>query len=509
MLLANDVRLESHYTNLYPDRIMTRSELAVPILVGEKLLGVLDIQSPLENAFDDNDVRVMRTVADQIAIAMENARLYEEARLQIKEREKKENMLRIQRDLLVKLSLAKGLEETLETAVHTIASELNANRVMISFINWNRNTVQPVVFHGYPPGFNVRPYSMKNNVAGWVAENSQPVLISNGFRPLNISFDGNYSALICVPLTSSSNVIGVVNVESDEPSTFNQEDLNLLTTLANDLVILIERARLFEEVEKARTELEKRATELEEANNNLRELDRLKSQFLANMSHELRTPLNSIIGFSEVLVDQLNGPLNEDQEEFIQDILDSGKHLLALINDILDFSKIEAGRMALELTTFHIKDLFDELRVTVSSLIEQKSQTLVFRQEGDSLLLTVDHLRIKQVFINLLSNAVKFSPVGGTITLTCRKVEPGWMLFSVRDSGIGIRPEDQELIFEEFRQVDGSLTREVAGTGLGLSISKRIVELHNGRIWVESDLGTGSIFYVFIPADCTYNFSDN
>ncbi len=511
MLLSNDVRFEPRYTNLYPDRILTRAELAVPILIGGKLLGVLDIQSPVENAFDNNDVRVMKTVADQIAIAMQNARLYEEARHQLRQREKQENMLRIQRDLLVKVSLEKSLEDTLQTAVQTIASELHASRVTISFVSWEDQTIQPIMSSSALESLSSRPLAMDGDICSWVVRNSQPVLLPSASAPPGLTLQDGQNGVICVPLSLNGRVIGIIQVEGNAPGAFGQDDLRLLVTLANSLLILIERARLFEEVENARTELEKRATALEEANQNLRELDRLKSQFLANMSHELRTPLNSIIGFSEVLIDQLNGPLNDEQTEFVQDILESGQHLLNLINDLLDFSKIEAGRLWLEPSTFQVDSLFNELRMTVSALVDKKSQVLVFLLEGEEedFILTVDHLRMKQVFINLLSNAIKFTPEGGTITVSCRKVEPGWMLFSVSDTGIGIRAEDHELIFEEFRQVDGSLTREVSGTGLGLAISKRIVEMHNGRIWVESSLGRGATFFIFIPSDCSSILTEN
>jgi len=513
MLLSNDVRFEPRYTNLYPDRILTRAELAVPILIGGKLLGVLDIQSPVENAFDENDVRVMKTVADQIAIAMQNAKLYEEARHQLRQREKQENMLRIQRDLLVKLSLEKRLEDTLQTAVQTIASELHASRVTISFVNWENQTIQPIMSSGVLESTSSRPLAVDGDgdISSWVARNSRPILLPDDSAQTGLSLQNEQSSIICVPLNLNGRVIGIIQVEGSAPGAFGRDDLRLLVTLANSLLILIERARLFEEVENARTELEKRATALEEANQNLRELDQLKSQFLANMSHELRTPLNSIIGFSEVLIDQLNGPLNDEQAEFVQDILESGQHLLNLINDLLDFSKIEAGRLWLESSTFQINSLFNELRITVSALVDKKSQVLVFRLEGDEedFALTADHLRMKQVFINLLSNAIKFTPERGTITVSCRKVEPGWLLFSVSDTGIGIRTEDHELIFEEFRQVDGSLTREVSGTGLGLAISKRIVELHNGRIWVESSLGSGATFFIFIPSDCSSILAEN
>jgi PAS domain S-box-containing protein len=502
-LLAKDVRQDSRYTNLYPDKILTRSELVVPFLVGDKMSGVLDIQSPLVNAFDDDDVRVMETVADQIAIAMENARLYDEVRRQLKDREHRENMLRIQRDLLVRLNTAKSLDETLQLAVENLASELRASRVAISLVDWDAEVLQPVVSLGYPLNRPSLPTPLNRSMAGRVAWSAQPVLVPNMTTDQDgLEFSPGTLALLCAPLISNGRVIGVISLESGLANAFSHDDLRLVTILANSLAMLIERGRLFEEVERARAELEKRATALEEANASLRELDRLKSQFLANMSHELRTPLNSIIGFSEILVDELSGPLGEEQKEFTQDILDSGKHLLNLINDLLDFSKIEAGRMAIEPSIFEIRGLFEELRITISPMVEKKDQILVFRQDGQLPALTADHLRIKQVFINLLANANKFTPERGMITVSCRMDQPDQMLFSVSDTGIGIRPEDQEMIFEEFRQVDGSLTREVAGTGLGLAISKRIVEMHQGKIWVESGLGKGTTFFVCLPVCC-------
>jgi PAS domain S-box-containing protein len=472
-MLSNDVRLDHRYTNMYPEQIQTRSELAVPILIGDEMVGVLDIQSPRVNAFDHNDVLVMKTVADQIAIAIENARLYEEARCQIKEREHRENMLRIQRDLLVHLSSTHNLGEMLQTAAENLAKEIHASRVVISLID------------------------LKSE---WVALNAQPAFIDDaGEEAYGMKLAGGKLSVICVPLIYNEKVIGVIKLEGSDDHAFTKDDQQLITILSNSLVVLIERARLFEEVESARSELEKRAGELETANARLRELDRIKSQFLANMSHELRTPLNSIIGFSELMIDCVTGPLNNDQKECIEDIHQSGKHLLALINDLLDFSKIESGRMELNPTKFDVGSLYDEIRINVAVLIGKKEQVLTFENADSLPPLTADSLRIKQVFINLISNANKFTPVGGTIRVSCCMQDPDHLLFSVTDTGIGIRPEDYNLIFEEFRQVDGSMERQVAGTGLGLAISKRIVEMHGGKIWVESAYGSGATFYVQLP----------
>jgi signal transduction histidine kinase len=238
---------------------------------------------------------------------------------------------------------------------------------------------------------------------------------------------------------------------------------------------------------------------LEDANARLKELDRIKSQFLANMSHELRTPLNSIIGFSEVLQDGILGEVSEQQHSALEEIHRSSKHLLDLINDLLDFSRIENGRLTLHKTTFNLCDLLDEVKTIIHPLVAKKSQALDIRQETGMPLICADRLRLKQILVNLMGNASKFTPAGGHITLTCSPKEDGQLLFSVADDGIGIRPEDQEIIFEEFRQVDGTVTRTETGSGLGLTISKRLVELAGGQIWVESQLGKGAVFSFLLP----------
>ncbi len=337
MLFANDVRQEEHYYNFFPEQIFTQSELAVPIMLYDELVGVLDVQSPRLNAFDNNDIRVMRTIAGQIAVAIGNARLYAQVR----------------------------------------------------------------------------------------------------------------------------------------------EQLN-------------ERARLF-------NQLKERASELENANERLRELDHLKSQFLANMSHELRTPLNSIIGFSETLIDGVSGPLNEEQQEHMTYVYESGKHLLGLINDLLDFSKLEAGQMPLRYSTFSVAEVFLEAKITLSPLLEKKSQTLAVHIQDELPALYADRVRIRQVIYNLLGNANKFTPEGGHICISATQTDPTCLLLAVQDDGIGIRVEDQDFIFEEFRQVDGSVTREATGAGLGLSICKHILELHHGKIWVDSVYNSGSTFYISLP----------
>ncbi|HCI12522.1 MAG TPA: hypothetical protein DFK12_00790 [Gallionellaceae bacterium] len=222
-----------------------------------------------------------------------------------------------------------------------------------------------------------------------------------------------------------------------------------------------------------------------------------KSQFLANMSHEFRTPLNAIIGFTEVLQDQIPGPLNAEQLEYLGDIHDGGMLLQRLINDVLDLSKVEAGRLELFYETFPIAQMVRETITTLRGLVEKKGLDIQWKLPPDLGLITADQIRFKQVLYNLLSNAVKFTDEG--VVTVSASIEDGQLHLTIADTGIGIRAEDLSRIFIEFSQVDSSLTRRHEGTGLGLALAKRLVEAHRGRIWVESAFGEGSTFHVLLP----------
>jgi signal transduction histidine kinase len=226
---------------------------------------------------------------------------------------------------------------------------------------------------------------------------------------------------------------------------------------------------------------------------------RHKSEFLANMSHELRTPLNAIIGFSQVLRQRLFGPVNEKQEEYLDDILSSGNHLLSLINDVLDLSKVEAGQVELEVGAFSLREALERGVVMVRERATKTGVRLSLELSREVDLVDGDERRLRQVIFNLLSNAVKFTPAGGSVVVGTARAN-GEVQVSVTDTGPGIAPEDHDRIFEEFQQTDvGVEQRE--GTGLGLALSKRLVELHGGRIWVESSLGHGSRFVFTLPVE--------
>jgi signal transduction histidine kinase len=244
-------------------------------------------------------------------------------------------------------------------------------------------------------------------------------------------------------------------------------------------------------VNRMNDELRRLYTELEETS-------RHKSEFLASMSHELRTPLNAIIGFSEVLREEMFGAVNEKQAEYLDDIISSGNHLLSLINDVLDLSKVEAGQVELEVGPFSLREALERGVVMVREQATEEGVQVELSAGPEVDVVDGDERRIKQVIFNLLSNAVKFTPTGGEVDVSAIRVN-GEVRVSVADTGPGIAPRDHERIFEEFQQTDAGLER-LEGTGLGLALSKRLVELHGGRIWLESELGKGSTFVFTLPA---------
>ena len=294
----------------------------------------------------------------------------------------------------------------------------------------------------------------------------------------------SYRALLAVPLLCEGQVIGALTVIRKAAGEFVPQVIDLLKTFATQSALAIHNAHLFRE-------LADKSRRLELASQH-------KSEFLANMSHELRTPLNAIIGFSELLSERLYGDLNEKQEEYLKDIHASGQHLLSLINDILDLSKIEAGRMELELTDFHLPTALDNALTLVRERAGRRGIALHMTTAEGLEYVRADERKIKQVVLNLLSNAIKFTPEGGQIEVRAKHVN-GSVEVSVSDTGVGIAPGDQEAIFEEFRQV-GTADKKVEGTGLGLALSRKFIELHGGRIWVESQVGVGSTFTFTIPS---------
>jgi signal transduction histidine kinase len=322
---------------------------------------------------------------------------------------------------------------------------------------------------------------------GKAAAERTPIQIADTFKDASLVLDiirqAGFRALLAVPLLRSDQIIGALVVRRKEPGEFPEHTIKLLQTFADQSVLTIQNARLFREIED-------KSRQLEEASQH-------KSQFLANMSHELRTPLNAILGYTELMADGAYGEPSEKMLGILKRLEANGRHLLGLINDVLDLSKIEAGQLALELSEYCIQDIAQTVRSTLEPLAADKK--LGFKVEM-SLELPPGHgdgRRLTQVLINLVGNAIKFTDAGEVAIKA--EANNGSFHVSVRDTGPGIAAADRVKLFQEFQQADNAITRKKGGTGLGLAISKRIIEMHGGRIWVESQVGQGSTFAFTLP----------
>jgi PAS domain S-box-containing protein len=268
--------------------------------------------------------------------------------------------------------------------------------------------------------------------------------------------------------------------------------------IMGNFIDITERKRMEEDLQEKNRQLVKQQQELMEKTRELEVASQAKSEFLAHMSHELRTPLNVIIGFSELMLDEVPGKINTEQRQCLDDVLSSGKHLLELINEVLDLSKIESGTLKLRLTDITLTDILEELRRTMTPILAPRKQSLDIEVEEGLPPVSADKGKLRQVLINLLGNATKFTPDGGKLKIEAIRKDHSCQV-SVVDNGIGIKKEDQEKLFEPFHQLDNPLTMEKGGAGLGLALTKQIIEKHGGQIWVESEYGKGSRFTFTLP----------
>jgi signal transduction histidine kinase len=466
-----------------------RTWIGVPMLGRSGAVGAIAVARREQRAFSDADISLLQTFADQAVIAIENVRLF-------KELESKNC------DLTTALAQQTATSEILRvissspTEVRPVFDAIIASAVKlceahsgilvrvesglihrVTGIGPHREA-QESVQRTFP-----RPIDTTSTLGQAILER-RVVQLPDTESPTGSPTVRDAARLIgfraelSVPMLRDGEPIGGIAVTRRNPGPFSSDEVQLLRTFADQAVIAIENVRLFKE-------LENKSRQLEVASQH-------KSEFLANMSHELRTPLNAIIGFSEVLTDRMFGELNEKQEEYLKDIYASGTHLLSLINDILDLSKIEAGRMELELTEFDLPTAIENALMLVRERAGRRSITLQTHIDGRLGQIQADERKVRQVVLNLLSNAIKFTPEGGRIDVGAVPKD-GSIEVSVSDTGVGIAPEDQEAVFEEFRQV-GTVEKKAEGTGLGLTLCRKFVELHGGRIWVTSQVGVGSTF---------------
>jgi signal transduction histidine kinase len=472
-----------------------RSLLAVPLLREGEPVGTINVGRVEAGQFSSTQIQLLQTFADQAVIAIENVRLFTELQ------EKTDELTQSVEKLTALGEVGRAISSTLDLEI--VLNTIVSRAVQLSGLDGG------VVFEYDDTAEEFVPRTMTDTsgalaearrttrirkgegVLGRTAMTLEPVQVPDIALPgayegrlREILIDSGVRAILAVPMVREGQLIGCLGVTRNQPGEFPAETIELLRTFATQSALAIQNARLFHEIEDKSRQLEAAS--------------RHKSEFLANMSHELRTPLNAIIGFSEVLSEKMFGELNQKQEEYSKDIYASGQHLLSLINDILDLSKIEAGRMELEVTDFDLPAAIDNALTLVRERASRRGIRLGSAIDDRVGMIRGDERKVKQVLLNLLSNALKFAPEGGRIDVRAA-LNDGMAEISVADTGVGIAPEDQEAIFEEFRQV-GTADKKVEGTGLGLALSRKFIELHGGRIWVQSEPGKGSTFSFTLPA---------
>ncbi len=471
-----------------------RTCLGVPMFREGQVIGAIFVARGNPEPFADTQVELLKTFADQAVIAIENVRLFTELEARTKQLTRSVGELKALGEVGEAVSSTLDLETVLRTIVSRATKLSGMDGGAVYEYDEDREEFVLRAADNLPDklieALRQAPMRKGEGALGQMAVTREPVQVHDiadagvyQSRVRKVLLRLGHRSLLAVPLLRDDHLLGGLVVNRKSPGEFAPHAVELLQTFATQSALAIQNARLFREIEEKSRQLETAS--------------RHKSEFLANMSHELRTPLNAIIGFSELLSEKLFGDINAKQEEYVGDILESGRHLLALINDILDLSKIEAGRMELERTDFSLPGVIDNALTLVRERAGRHGITLARTVDERLGIIRADERKVKQVLLNLLSNALKFTPEGGRIEVRA-EVQDGMAEISVTDTGVGIAPEDQEAVFEEFKQV-GLTAKKVEGTGLGLAISRKFVELHGGSIWVRSQMGAGSTFTFTVP----------
>jgi len=543
--------------------ITSHGHLVLPLKSGEKVLGVLVLYLSADTKILPEELRLYQSIAGILAVSLQNTLHFADNLKLIGNL----NALRSASDsVLGDLQIDKLLDRIAASARELLGARYAALGILDDKGGYE---------YYIPKGIDLKLFEeMKKKfglpvgkgLLGYLTKEGKPVRADDiSKHPASIGFPEGHppmQAFLGVQVTLHEKVIGrLYFTDKLDGSTFTQADEDLAISFANTASLAINNARMLDEIARKKNELEERVEErtkeLGDANQELQVINRkldmrkleadeaktqaesankAKSDFLANMSHELRTPLNAIIGFSDIMINGLTGPMTDEQTDFTRDINKSGKHLLTLINDILDLSKVEAGKMELEPGTVNVKELIERSLVMFKEKGMRHHINVDCRVADDVPDITADEMKLKQVLVNLLSNAFKYTPDGGTVSVAARRVEgeekmevekvgswegeiqkedeknrptshlPNFLTsdadfieISVSDTGPGIKSEDIPKLFQPFQQLETTLSNKVPGTGLGLNLCKKFVEMHGGKIWVESEVGKGSTFLFVVP----------
>jgi GAF domain-containing protein len=491
---TDDLSADPQYRGAPGTFVGARTVLGVPLVRDGKAIGAIGVWRSEVKRFSDTQVALLQTFADQAVIAIENVRLFTALESRTAELTRSVGELRALGEVGQAVSSTLDVETVLGTIVTRVTQLTGMDGGSIYEYDEAREEFHLHSAEGLPADIvdvlGAMPIRKGEGALGRLATTGDTVAISDisdervyQSRVRDKLLRIGYRAMLVVPLLRETHLLGGLVLNRRAAGAFDDGVVALVKTFATQSAIAIQNARLFREIERKSRELETAS--------------RHKSEFLANMSHELRTPLNAIIGFSEVLGERLFGEINDKQAEYVADIADSGRHLLALINDILDLSKIEAGRMELDAAGFELPRALTQAISLVRERAERRGIGLSSAIDSRIGIVHGDERKVKQVVLNLLSNALKFTPEGGRVEV-CATAFDDRVEVAVSDTGVGIAPQDQEAVFEEFRQVGASAAR-VEGTGLGLAISRKFIELHGGRLWLSSEVGKGSTFTFSLP----------
>jgi signal transduction histidine kinase len=472
-----------------------RTVAVVPMITKQKLVGALEVNRRMVKPLTQRQTELLTTFANQAAIALENVRLFQELQARTGDLARSVEELKALGEVNQAISSSLDLRTVLTSVVsHAVRlsgadaggmCEFDAESGKFSFqasYGLSDELIQAIQNQDIPLGDTVVGRAVGQRVPVQIAD----VLQIPNYPLREIVERMGLRSVLGVPLMHETTVMGALVVGRKLPGSFTKAIVDLLQTFAAQSALAIQNARLFRDIEVV--------------NEQLKELDRMKSYFVSNVSHELRTPLTAIEGLTDNMLDGLTGQLNEKQARYINGIKESTDRLARLIDDLLDLSVIEAGRVELKPESFSLLSLMREVSDSLRPVAEEKSIKLALAPANGNPTAWADRDKVTQVLTNLIGNAIKFTPSGGEVTVSVERKNEAWLQASVADTGRGISSEEADRVFDEFYQIRQPGEHKTRGVGLGLAISKRLVEMHGGRIWVESEVGKGSTFSFIVPA---------